>query len=146
MEREEPDDCCRCVHRVQAGRHPGDLQRLEQAVCVDGGRGRGGTGYFARRAGSFGGECFHRISKGNALFFAKKALMCDPKIPVKKRIRAFYASCVSSVLHGAGERAYTQSMMQALRIWELGKLRRVLCLRRTHEADGADDCQAVAEA
>ena len=88
----------------------------------------------------------YRISKGNALFFAKKALMCDPKIPVKKRIRAFYASCVSSVLHGAGERAYTLSLMQALRIWELGKLRRVLCLRRTHEADGPDDCQAVAEA
>ena len=62
--------------------------------------------------------------------FAKKALLCDPKIRVKKRIRAFYASCVSSVLHGAGERAYTQSMMQALRIWELGKLRCVLCLRR----------------
>ena len=36
--------------------------------------------------------------------FATKALLCDPKIPVKKRIRGFYASCGSSVLHGA-ERA-----------------------------------------
>ena len=73
---------------------------------------------------------WHRISKGNSLFFAKKAMLCDPKVPVKRRIRAFYSTCVAAVLHGAGEWAYTQSMFQALRIWELGKLRRVLCLRR----------------
>ena len=35
-----------------------------------------------------------------------------------------------AALHGAGEWAYTQSMFQALRIWELGKLRHVLCLRK----------------
>ena len=29
---------------------------------------------------------WHRISKGNSLFYAKKALFCDPKIPVSKRI------------------------------------------------------------
>ena len=50
--------------------------------------------------------------------------------PVKRRIDAFYSSCVPAALHGAGEWAYTQSMFQALRIWELGKLRRALCLRR----------------
>ena len=54
---------------------------------------------------------WHRISKGNALYVAKNSLLCDPKIPVKNRIGAFDASCVSSVLHGAGERAYTLSMM-----------------------------------
>ena len=45
-------------------------------------------------------------------------------------IDAFYSTCVPAALHGAGEWAYTQWMFQALRIWELGKLRRVLCLRR----------------
>ena len=64
------------------------------------------------------------------LFYAKKALFCDPKLPVKKRIKAFYSTCVPAALHGAGEWAYTQSMFQALRIWELGKLRLVQCFRR----------------
>ena len=73
---------------------------------------------------------WHRVSKGNSLFYAKKSLMCDPKVPVKKRIQAFYSTCAAAVLHGSGEWAYTQSMFQALRLWELGKLRRVLCLRR----------------
>ena len=57
------------------------------------------------------------------MFYAKKALFCDPKLPVKKRINAFCSTCVPAALHGAGEWAYTQSMFQALRIWELGKLR-----------------------
>ena len=73
---------------------------------------------------------WHRISKANSMFYAKKAVFCDPKLPVKKRIEAFYSTCVPAALHGAGEWAKTQSMFQALRIWELGKLRRVLCLRR----------------
>ena len=73
---------------------------------------------------------WHRISKANSMFYAKKALFCDPKLPVKRRIDAFYSTCVPASLHGAGEWAYTQSMFQALRIWELGKVRRVLCLRR----------------
>ena len=73
---------------------------------------------------------WHRISKANSMFYAKKALFCDPKLPVKKRIDAFYSTCVPAALHGAGEWAFSQSMFQALRIWELGKLRRVLCLRR----------------
>ena len=73
---------------------------------------------------------WHRISKANSMFYAKKALFCDPKLPVKKRIEASYSTCVLGALHGAGEWAYTQSMFQALRIWELGKLRRVLCLRK----------------
>ena len=79
---------------------------------------------------------WHRISKANSMFYAKKALFCDPKLPVKKRIKAFYSTCVPAALHGAGEWAYTQSMFQALRIWELGKLRRVLCLcaRRPNES------------
>ena len=64
------------------------------------------------------------------VFFAKKALFCDPKIPVSKRISAFYSTCVPTVLHGAGECAFTQGMFQSLRSWELGKLRRILCLRR----------------
>ena len=63
---------------------------------------------------------WHRISKANSMFYAKKALFCDPKLPVKRRIDAFYSTCVPAALHGAGEWAYTQSMFQALRIWELG--------------------------
>ena len=35
---------------------------------------------------------------------------------------------------GAGEWAYTQSMFHALRVWELGELRRLLCLRRRMSA------------
>ena len=73
---------------------------------------------------------WHRISKASSMFYAKKALFCDPKLPVKRRVDAFYSTCVPSALHGAGEWAYTQSMFQALCIWELEKLRRVLCLRR----------------
>ena len=72
----------------------------------------------------------HRISKANSMFYAKKALFCDPKLPVKRRIDAFYSTCAPAALHGAGEWAYAQSMFQALRIRELVKLRRVLCLRR----------------
>ena len=77
---------------------------------------------------------WHRISKANSIFHAKKALFCDPKLLVKVRIEAFYSTCVPAALHGAGEWAYIQYMFQALRIWELGKLRRVLCLRRRMRA------------
>ena len=41
----------------------------------------------------------------NSLFTAKKRLLCDPKIPVKRRIHAFLSTCVAAALHGAGERA-----------------------------------------
>ena len=57
---------------------------------------------------------WHRISKANSMFYAKKALFCDPKLPVKKRIDAFYSTCVSAVLHGAGEWAYTHSLCSGL--------------------------------
>ena len=76
--------------------------------------------------------------KQTPCFYAKKALFCDPKLPVKRRIDAFYSTCVPAALHGAGEWAYTQSMFQALRIWELGKLRRVLCLRRRPDEGWVD--------
>ena len=59
---------------------------------------------------------WHRISKSNSLSFAKEALLRDPKVPVKRRIHVFCALCAISVLHGAGAWAYTQSMVQALRI------------------------------
>ena len=55
-----------------------------------------------------------RISKANSMFYAKEALLCDPKLPVTWRIHAFYSTCAAAVL----------------RTWELGKLRRVLCLRK----------------
>ena len=55
---------------------------------------------------------WHRISKA----YAKKALFCGPKLPVKRRIDAFYSTCVPAALHGAGEWAHTQSMFQALHI------------------------------
>ena len=46
---------------------------------------------------------WHRISKANSMFYAKKALFCDPKLPVKRRIDAFYSTCVPAALHGAGK-------------------------------------------
>ena len=61
---------------------------------------------------------WHRISKANSMFYAKKALFCDAKLPVKRRIDAFCSTCVPAALHGAGESAFTQSMFQVLRIWE----------------------------
>ena len=60
----------------------------------------------------------HRAAKANSMFYAKKALFCDPKLPVKRRTGAFYSTCAPAALHGAGEWAYTQSMFQALRLWE----------------------------
>ena len=76
---------------------------------------------------------WHRISKANSMFHSKKALFCDPKLSVKKRIEAFYSTCVLAALHGAGEWAFSQSLFQALRIWELGKLRRLLCFAQETE-------------
>ena len=61
---------------------------------------------------------WHRISKANSMFYAKKALFCDPRLPVKRRIEAFYSTCVPAALQGVGEWAYTQCMFQALRIWK----------------------------
>ena len=65
---------------------------------------------------------WHRISKANSMFYAKKALFCDPKLPVKRRIDAFYSTCVLAALHGAGGWACTQSMFQALRILGIVKV------------------------
>ena len=58
---------------------------------------------------------------------------------MKRRIDAFSSTCVPAAFHGAVEWAYTQSMFQALRIWELCKLRRVLCLRRRPNEVWVDD-------
>ena len=41
---------------------------------------------------------WHRISKANSMFYAKKALFCDPKLPVKKRIEAFAYRLLFTVL------------------------------------------------
>ena len=76
---------------------------------------------------------WHRIFQGFSMFYEKKALLCDPKLTVKRRVHAFHSTC-----------AYTQSMFQALRIWELGKLRRVLCLRRRTNECWADHTKRTA--
>ena len=52
--------------------------------------------------------CGTESLKPTPFFYAKKALFCDPKLPVKRRIDAFYSTCVPAALHGAGEWAYTQ--------------------------------------
>ena len=70
--------------------------------------------------------CGTESPKQTPCFYAKKALLCDPKLPVQRRIHAFYSTCAAAVLHGAGEWAFTQAMFPALRIWEIGKLCRVL--------------------
>ena len=56
----------------------------------------------------------------------------------QKAYRRLLLDVCTSALHGAGEWAYTQSMFQALRICELVKLRRVLCLRRRPNECWAD--------
>ena len=73
---------------------------------------------------------WHRISKANSMFYAKKAPFCDPKLPVKRRIDALYLTYVPAALHGAGEWATHSQCSRLCAFWELGKLRRVLCLRR----------------
>ena len=62
---------------------------------------------------------WHGIPKANSMFCA-------------------YSTYAPAALHGAGECAYTHSMFQALRFWELGKLRRVLCFRRRPNECWAD--------
>ena len=88
--------------------------------------------------GSSEASLWHRISKGNSMFYAKKILFCDSNIPVHKRIDTFYSTGVPAVLHGAGEWAYTQGMFHSLRTWELDKLRRILCLRRRPHENWVD--------
>ena len=46
---------------------------------------------------------WHRISEGNFRFFAKNALLCDPKVLVERRNHAFYSLCAAAVVHGACE-------------------------------------------
>ena len=42
---------------------------------------------------------WHRISKGNSMFFAKMAPCCViPKLPVKRRTHAFYSTFAAAVL------------------------------------------------
>ena len=48
--------------------------------------------------------------QANSMFYAKKALFCDPFLPVKKRIDAFYSTCVPAAFHGAGEWAYLHTV------------------------------------
>ena len=57
---------------------------------------------------------------------------------MNKRIDTFYSTCAPTVLHGAGEWAYTQGMFHSLRTRELGKLRRILCLRRRPNENWVD--------
>ena len=57
----------------------------------------------------------------------KRPFFCDPKIPVSKRISAFYSTCVPTVLHGSGEWACTQGMFQSLRSWGDGVNYDVFC-------------------
>ena len=40
---------------------------------------------------------WHRLAKANSLFFAKKSPFCGPKIPIKRRIHAFYSTCMVQV-------------------------------------------------
>ena len=129
MEGDKPENCCWTLHRLQTRTNRRNCeQRQEYTWHVTEGMEALGTLLDSR--GCSETSMWHRISKGNSLFFAKKALFCDPKIPVSKRISAFNSTCVLTVLHGAGEWAYTQGMFQSLRSWELGKLRGILCLRR----------------
>ena len=74
---------------------------------------------------------WHRISKANRPYcvipnFQSRGVL----VPFIRRVLQRYFMAL--------ERAHTQSMFQALRIWELGKLRRVLCLRRRPNECWAD--------
>ena len=64
--------------------------------------GMGALGTWLYYRGCSEATMWHRISKANSMFYAKKALFCNPKLPVKRRIDAFYSTCVPVLLDGAG--------------------------------------------
>ena len=72
---------------------------------------------------------WHRIAKASSLFYAKNPLLCDLKIPVKRRIHPFYSTCVAAAPHGAGEWVDTINVSGSAHL-EAGKRRRVSSLRR----------------
>ena len=119
---------------------PGGFLLRSSATVVNAGSGEWwrALGTWLDNRGCSEASMRHRTSKANSVFYAKKALFCDPKLPVRRRIDTFYSTCAPAALDGGGEWANTQSMFQALRIWELGKLRRVLRLRRRPNECWAD--------
>ena len=81
---------------------------------------------------------WHRISKGNSMFYAKKTLFCDPKTrstnaltPSTLRVYLLYFMALENGHIRRG-------MFHSLRTWELGKLRRILCLRRRPHENWVD--------
>ena len=70
------------------------------------GGGHGGTGHVAGQSRLLGGQ--YVAQNLQSQLYAKKALFCDPQLPVKRRTDAFHSTCVQAAPHGAGEWAYTQ--------------------------------------
>ena len=85
---------------------------------------RGWTIEAARRL-----ACGIRISKTNSMFHAKKALFCDPKLPVKRRIDAFYSTCSMVLVNGPARSQCSGHC--AFGNWEASSS---LCLRRRPNA------------
>ena len=103
------------------------------------GGGHGCTGHVAGLAWLLGGPARGtEFPKPTPCCTRRRPCSAIQKLPVKRRSHAFYLTCAAAVLHGAGDWAYTQSIFQAPRIWEMGKLRRVLCLRRRPNKCWAD--------
>ena len=130
MEGEELKNCCRTRNQIQTGQTVEIVSKRGKRYVWHVTEGMEALGTWLDDRGCSETSMWHRISKANSMLFAKKTLFCDPRIPVKKRIDAFYPSCVPTFLHGAGEWAFTKGMFHSLRTWELGKLRLILCLRR----------------
>ena len=96
---------------------------------------------------------WHRIAKANSLFHANQRLLCDPKIPVKRRIHAFLVNVRGSSAAWCRRTGYTQSVFQALRT--LGAWQAQTCLMPTqkgnrdlgglHEADRTSGGEAAEE-
>ena len=95
-------------------------------------RGHGGTGYVAGQSRLLRGQLVAQNLQRQLHVLREEGFVLRSQTAGQEAygIDAFHSTCAPAALHGAGELDYTQSMLQALRTWELVKLRRVLCLRR----------------
>ena len=121
MEREKSYHCCWAIHEYK----PGDVVEILSNSgrrwtwrVVEGMEAlvRGWTIVAARRP-----SVWQQDLQSQFHVLREEGFVCDPQLLVKRRIDAFHSTCAPAALHGAGEWAYTQSMFQALRIWNWGK-------------------------
>ena len=126
--KESVTHSCWTVHGVQTWRCCWDYQQQWHTLDLACGGRHGGTGNVAGQSWLFRSQHAAEDLQSNLHLLREEGFVLWSQIAIDKAYwRLLLDVCTS---HGAGEWAYTQSMFQTLRIWELGKLRRVVSLRR----------------